>query len=63
MFDDEQGLERYRRVMKVVDEINRKFGRGTIRLCVANSAGSWSGRANRRSPRYTTRLAEVLTIK
>ncbi len=62
MFDDER-WERYRRVMSAVDEINRKFGRGTIRLCVANSAGAWSGRADRRSPRYTTRLNEVLTIK
>lgn len=62
MFDDER-WERFRRVMCAVDEINRKFGSQTIRFAVAKTAGAWSGKTNRRSPRYTTRLNEILRVR
>lgn len=62
MYDDER-WERFRRVMRAVDEINRKFGRDTVRFCVARQSPEWQGRANRRSNRYTTRLNEIMEIK
>ena len=37
--------------LNAVDEINRKFGRGTIKLCLADIAEEWSGKADRCSPR------------
>jgi hypothetical protein len=49
------------RVMRAVDEINRRHGRGTIRLGAARG-GSWQTRFLRRSRRYTTSLEEVLRI-
>lgn len=62
MHDDER-WERFRQVMKAVDEINRKFGRDTIRLGAAQTSEAWRGRAERRSSRYTTRLSEIMQIK
>jgi DNA polymerase V len=62
MFDDER-WQRFRNVMRAVDEINRKFGRNTVRLCVAKPAGAWSGKAARLSQRYTTRFNEILCIR
>jgi hypothetical protein len=45
LFDNET-LERFRRVMPVVDVFNRKYGRDTVRLAVANPKGQW-GRGRR----------------
>ncbi|HEX9929304.1 MAG TPA: Y-family DNA polymerase [Pyrinomonadaceae bacterium] len=62
MFNDER-WERFRRVMRAVDEINRKFGRGTVQFAAAQPTGIWHGKAARRSPRYTTNLEEIMTIR
>ena len=62
MYDDER-WERFRRVIRAVDEINRKFGRDTVRFAVAKPDGVWQGKCARRSPRYTTRFDEILTVK
>ncbi len=62
MFTDTQ-LERFRLVMPVVDKLNRKYGRDTVRLAGANPKGRWRTKAAKRSPRYTTKLAEVLQLK
>lgn len=62
LFDDET-LERFRRVMPVVDRLNKKYGRDTVRLAGANPKGRWRTKAAKRSPRYTTKLAEVLRLE
>ena len=62
LFDDET-LERFRRVMPVVDMLNRKYGRDTVRLAAANPEGGWRMKAGRRSPRYTTRLSDVPLLR
>ena len=62
MYDDER-WERFRKVMRAVDEINQKFGRDTVRFAVANPNGAWRGRCARRSNRYTTKLGEIMTVK
>jgi DNA polymerase V len=54
--------ERAQRVMKAVDEINRRQGRDTIRFGVVKSDGRWQTKALRRSRRYTTCLNEVLRV-
>jgi DNA polymerase V len=61
LFGDER-FERSRRVMKAVDDINRKFGRDTLRFGAATAAGRWETKFLRRSRRYTTCLAEVLRV-
>lgn len=62
MYDDER-WERFRRVMRAVDEINRKFGRDTVRFAVVKPNAAWQGKCERRSPRYTTRFDEILRVK
>jgi DNA polymerase V len=54
--------ERSRRVMKAVDEINAWYGHDTVRFGVARPDAPWKTKFLRRSPRYTTRLKEVLSI-
>lgn len=54
--------ERSRRVMRAVDEINARHGRDTIRLGLIRPDARWQTKFLRRSPGYTTRLKEVLTI-
>jgi DNA polymerase V len=61
MFDDTH--ERFRQVMVAVDQINRRWGRDTLRFGVARPDGNWRTKFQRRSPRYTTRLQEVLCVE
>jgi DNA polymerase V len=61
MFGDEKA-ERFRQVMVAVDQINRKWGRDTIHFATANPEGNWRTKIEKRSPRYTTRLQEVMVI-
>ncbi|MDQ4119901.1 MAG: Y-family DNA polymerase [Acidobacteriota bacterium] len=62
LFNDER-WERFRPVLKAMDEINQKFGRNTVRFGMCNLTGNWKGKAARRSPRYTTRFKEIGTVK
>jgi len=61
MFGDERA-EKFRQVMMAADQINRRWGRDTVRFATANPDGAWRTKVERRSPRYTTRLGDVLTI-
>ncbi|HEX8564117.1 MAG TPA: Y-family DNA polymerase [Pyrinomonadaceae bacterium] len=62
LYDDER-WERFRGVLKAMDEINQKWGRNTVRFGMVNLTGNWMGKAARRSPRYTTRFKEIGTVK
>jgi len=62
LFDSET-LEKYRRVMPVVDQLNARYGRGTIRFAVARLGGRWRTKALRSSPHYTTRLTDILLLQ
>jgi DNA polymerase V len=55
-------FEKSRNVMKAVDEINARHGRGTIRFGAARPGGRWETKFLRRSRCYTTRLDEVLRV-
>ena len=61
MSGDERA-ERFRQMIVVVDQINRRWGRDTIRFATAYPEGNWQTKIERCSPRYTTRLQEVMTI-
>lgn len=61
LFGDER-FEKSRRVMKAVDEINRRHGQNTIRFGAARPGGRWETQFLRRSRRYTTCLDEVLRV-
>jgi len=50
------------RLMSVLDELNGRYGRGTVLLASAGLAGerrAWSMKQERRTPGYTTRWADM----
>ena len=49
-------------LMKTVDRLNREMGQQKIRLASQDLGRTWKMRQERLSPRYTTRLSEVMTI-
>lgn len=62
---DQRDHHRSRRLMVLMDRLNREHGRGTIRIGSAapfeftpGRTVAWRGRCERRSPRYTTRWDE-----
>lgn len=55
-------FERSRRLAKVIDAINARHGRDTVRYGMAQSNCGWKTKFNWRSSRYTTCLQEVLSI-
>ena len=59
----DERFERARRAMQAVDAINRRHGRGTVRHGLPRSPdGRWPTKSLMRSPRYTTRLKDVLHV-
>lgn len=55
---DEQ-LQHTEQFMSVLDRINHKYGRSTIRLAAEGYSKPWDMRAELKSPAYTTRWSEV----
>lgn len=62
LFIPPEQREKARRLMKVMDSLNGRFGAGTIRCAAAGLRQEWQTRAQQRSPRYTTRWEEVLQV-
>ena len=48
--------------MPVVDMLNKRYRRHTVGLVESNPTGRWRTKAAKRSPRYTTKLPEVLLL-
>lgn len=55
--------ERDARLMSAVDRINKKHGRHTVRPLAMGFDQKWKMKQARLSPRYTTRLDEVLRVR
>lgn len=51
------------RLMAVVDQINQKEGRGTVRIGSVPAAPAWAMRRGMLSQRYTTRWEEVIGVR
>jgi len=51
-------------LMQVLDDINARYGQGTVRLAstIGSAARRWPMRQEKRSPRYTTRWQELLVV-
>lgn len=50
-------------LMRALDRINEQMGRGTLRFAREGFEHEWRTRASRRTPAYTTRLAELPVAK
>lgn len=53
---------RRRRLMATVDRINRRFGRGTLRFAAEGIEQPWAMRRSCKTPSYTTRWNELVTV-
>lgn len=61
MFEDER-FQQQHKLMKAIDEINRKFGKDTVRFGSVKTEGSWKMKQTRKSQSYTTDWNEILTV-
>ena len=59
---EERLAPRIERLQKAIDEINKRHGQRTIILAAAGGKCLWKGRAERLSPRYTTRKDELVKL-
>lgn len=54
---------RNEKVMSVLDSINRRYGRGTLRLAAEGVEQGWRMRRGNLSPRYTTEWTELPSVR
>jgi DNA polymerase V len=52
--------ELHKRLMGVVDTLNNKFGKDTVRCGLFPTSGAWQTRFERRSPAYTTDWRQLM---
>ena len=50
------------RLMKAIDGLNSRFGRGTIKVSTGGIRGEWGMRQERKSPNYKTNWAEIPAV-
>jgi DNA polymerase V len=55
----DETLELTEKLMTVLDKVNQKYGRSTIRLAAEGYSKPWDMRAELKSPAYTTRWSDV----
>jgi len=51
------------KIMKVIEEINHKYGSQTIRLAAEGHCKPWAMRAELKSPAYTTRWSDLAMVR
>ncbi|MCW8444172.1 Y-family DNA polymerase [Fluoribacter gormanii] len=59
----DEHLHHTEQLMSVLDQINQKYGRSTIRLAAEGYSKPWAMRAELKSPAYTTRWSEVPQVR
>jgi DNA polymerase V len=63
LFEDTQIKAKSARLMRVMDQINQTWGRGSLRSGASGFEQPWAMRAAHRSPRYTTRWDELPVVR
>lgn len=70
MFDTNKKRKERNELMRVLDDINQRYGVKTLRLAVEDSSisfgafgGGWHVKCEHRSPNYLTDINDILTIK
>lgn len=62
-FPTQESLHQRNHLMNVIDNINKKFGRNTLKLATEGFTKSCAMKASMRSSHYTTQWAELPVIK
>jgi len=63
LFVSEQHTLRSAKLMQTMDGINQKMGKNTVHFAACGTQPNWKLKAEWKSPHYTTRWDELLTIK
>ena len=50
-------------LMSALDQVNNRFGKRTLVLASEGTKRPWQLRSDHRSPRYTTRLADLPVVR
>lgn len=61
MYDDEK-FEQQHKLMKAIDDVNRKFGKDTVRFGSVKKECAWKMKQTRKSQNYTTDWNELLSV-
>lgn len=62
LWEKDEGWEKRKRLMLIMDEVNHRFGRGTIGIAASGAKQTWKMQSKWRSPRYTTCWAELPVV-
>lgn len=54
--------QRSKKLMSVMDELNQKMGRGTVRIGSPSAGAAWYLRCAHRSPRCTAKWDEIPAV-
>ena len=63
---EDDGVQSTSGLMTALDELNQRYGRGTVQVASAGLAGErrvWSMKQERRTPAYTTCWADMLVVR
>jgi DNA polymerase V len=60
---DNENRARDSKLMKVMDMVNKSFGKNAVRFALQGFSASWKLRQLKLSPCYTTRIDDILTVK
>ncbi|WP_110669933.1 Y-family DNA polymerase [Salinicola halophilus] len=60
---DDDRRQRSEKLMGVMDELNQKMGRGTVKIGTPTPGAAWFLRCAHRSDRYTTRWGEIPGVR
>ncbi len=61
LFEDTQAIEKEQKITSVLDAVNGKFGKSTIKLAVQGS-GQIKSSSEKQSPHYTTLWSDIPTV-
>jgi DNA polymerase V len=62
LFPSDEHTEKRQAVMEVMDAVNARFGRNTLRPAAAGIEQAWRGKHAKKSPSYTTKVSDLLTV-
>ena len=63
LFASSEDEARSDRLMKVMDQVNRRYGRDALKSAACGFSQGWAMRADNRSPRYTTQWDELPEVR
>lgn len=63
LFDDNAPRANSEKLMEVLDELNKKDGRGTLYFAGQGIQQQWQMKRDMLSPRYTTRYSDLPVVR